>query len=186
MQLLLQYRKDHLPELDKQARALNSFASRILAMGMVAFGWSYHELETTPSCLALSIRQHTNLQQLAHDMECLTITQRLRYLEVEGGPGSLEDGIQQKRRYSDSDDAVRLAKRARPLQHSEEPDILEMAGLAPMPGEPYILEMAGLAQMPREPEILEMAGLAQMPGELEMSTLLGLSSMSGEQYGSRM
>ncbi|KAF8852963.1 hypothetical protein BDZ45DRAFT_749032 [Acephala macrosclerotiorum] len=77
IRVLLKYWKDHLPKLDEQARALAPFASRILAVGMVAFGWSYYELEATSSGLTDSIRQHTDLQQLARDTKDLTIAQSL-------------------------------------------------------------------------------------------------------------
>ena len=119
---------------------------------MVAFGWSYDELEATRSDLTDSTQRHTNLQQLAHGMEGLTITQSLRYLDVEGGPGSLEEGIQEKRRCSDSDDADRPVKRVRPL-HFEEPDISMMTGLSPMPGEQEMSTMMVLSPMPGEQSI---------------------------------
>ncbi|CZR52105.1 uncharacterized protein PAC_01982 [Phialocephala subalpina] len=179
IRVLLKYRKDHLPELDEQARALAPFASRILAVGMVAFGWSYCELEATSSGLTDSIRQHTDLQQLARDAKDLTITQSLRYLEVEGGP------IQKKRRCSDSDDA-RPVKRVRPLQ-SGEPDISLMTGLSPMPGEQEMPMMTWLLPMPGELEITDMTGLLPMPEELPISTGMqpfqgpGMSTMQPTQ-----
>lgn len=103
--ILLKYRKDHLQDLNEQARALDPFAYQILIAGMVAFGWSYHELAATSSKLMDSIRRHTNLQQLVQDMD----------------GGAPEDVAKKKRRCSDFEMAVRPAKRGRPSQSFEEP-----------------------------------------------------------------
>ena len=176
--LLLKHWEAHLPQLCVQARTLAPFASRILAVGVAAVGYSYAELEATCSGLTDSIRQHTNLQQLARDTKDLTITQTLRYLEVKGGPASLD-----KKRCGDSDDA-RPLKRVRPLQ-SGEPDISLMTGLSPMPGEQEMSMMTGLLQMPEELPIS--TGMQPFEG-LGMSTMqppqtLGLdaSMMSNRQ-----
>jgi hypothetical protein len=159
---------------------------------MAAFGWSYDELEATSSGLTDSIRQYTDLEQLARELKDLTITQCLKYLEVKGGPSSKE-----KRRCSDSGDA-RPVKRVRPLQGGEpgipgeqemsmtgllpvyeELDITDMTGLLPMPGEQE-MSMTGLLPVHEELDMTDMTGLLPMPGEQEMS-MEGLLPMPGEQ-----
>jgi hypothetical protein len=148
---------------------------------MVAFGWSYHELQATRSGLTNSIREHTDLQKLARDTKDLKPTQTLRYLEVKGGPAS-EDGIQGKRRCSDSHDAHPV-KRVRPLQ-SREPDMhgeqeMSRTGLLPMHEELDITALTTLLPMPGEQEIL-MERLLPMHGELGMSMITWLSPMPRE------
>ena len=75
---------------------------------MEAFGWSYNELAATDSELTKSIQPHKNLKKLAQGMERLTIT--IPLLRVGEGLSASEDGIQEKKRCSDSDNIDRLVK----------------------------------------------------------------------------
>ena len=95
---------------------------------------------------------------------------------MEGGLVSLKDGIQKRRRCSDSDDA-RLAKRVR---QSGGPDTSLMTGLSLMPGEQEMLMMTGLLRMPGELEMPTMTWLLPMPGELEITDMTGLLPMPEE------
>ncbi len=181
--LLLKHWEAHLPQLCVQARALAPFASRILAVGMAAVGYSYHKLEATRSDLMDTIRENTDLQKLARDTENLTITQFLRCLE--GHPAS-ENRIQKKMRFSDSDDA-RPVKRDWPSQIGEsdiageqrmsmtvheELDMRDMTKLWPMPRE-QTMSMEGL--WPEEQDTPTITGWAipswPMPGEPKMTDI---------------
>jgi hypothetical protein len=182
--LLLEHWEAHLPQLCVQARTLAPFASRILAVGVAAVGYSYDELEATESDLMESLRKNTNLQELARDTKDLTITQFLRYLEA--GPASSENRIPKKRRFSDSDDA-RPVKRDGPLQIGEsdiageqkmsmtvheELEMEDMTVLWPMPGE-QTMSMEGF--WPEEQGTPTITGWAipswPMPGEPEMTDI---------------
>jgi len=145
---------------------------------MEAFGWSYNELAATDSELMKSIQVHKDLQKLAQGLELLTIT--IPLLGVEEGSGASEDGIEKKRRRSDSDNADRLVKQVR-LSHSfEEPDISTMTGLSRMPEELEMSMVTELSPTPGQPDMSMMTGLARMPEELEMSMVTELSPTPGQ------
>ena len=129
---------------------------------MEAFGWSYNELAATDSELTKSIQPHKNLKKLAQGMERLTIT--IPPLGVGEGPGASEDGIQEKRRRSDSDNADRPVKQVRLSQSFEEPDISMMTELSRMPGQLDMSMMMELSPTPGQPDISMLTELSPMPG----------------------
>jgi hypothetical protein len=75
---------------------------------MAAFGWSYAALIAINSELTKSIQPHKDLQKLARGIKHLTIT--IPLLRVGEGLSASEDGIQEKKRCSDSDNIDRLVK----------------------------------------------------------------------------
>jgi hypothetical protein len=145
---------------------------------MAAFGWSHDELAATGSELTKSIQPHKDLQKLAQGMERLTIT--IPLLGVGEGPGASEDGIQKKRRRSDSDNADRPVKQVRLSQSFKEPDISMITGLSPTPEQPDMSIMTGLSRMPGELEMPMMMELWLTPEQPDMSMITELSRMPGE------
>ncbi|KAF7855374.1 hypothetical protein EAF04_010117 [Stromatinia cepivora] len=65
--LVLDYRKSHLPEIEKRARSLNKVAASAIIDGLVAYGWTFDELLSSGSALIKNIKIHIDIEQHANE-----------------------------------------------------------------------------------------------------------------------
>jgi hypothetical protein len=68
IELVFEYRKTQLPELEKRATSLNGIAARIIVDGLLAYGWSLSELLTSRSSLIEQVKKHIDITKLADKM----------------------------------------------------------------------------------------------------------------------
>lgn len=64
--LLISFRKQYFPEVDKIFRDLDFLSTRILLHGLVAYGWTYKELSECRSDLITQLVKNVDSEQLAH------------------------------------------------------------------------------------------------------------------------
>ncbi|QSZ30274.1 hypothetical protein DSL72_004796 [Monilinia vaccinii-corymbosi] len=63
IKLVLEYRKSHLPAIEKRAQSLNVVAARTIVRGFLAYGWSLPELFSSCSSLIELIKPYCELEQ---------------------------------------------------------------------------------------------------------------------------
>jgi len=52
VELALDYRKTRLPELEQRAAALNAIGARTIVRGLLAYGWTFAEVSSSPTPLS--------------------------------------------------------------------------------------------------------------------------------------
>lgn len=63
--LLVRFRKEKFPEIDKYFRDLDFLSAQIVLKGLVAYGWTYEELGQCRGDLMTQLFQHVDREQLA-------------------------------------------------------------------------------------------------------------------------
>ena len=58
VELALDYRKTRLPELEQRAAALNAIGARTIVRGLLAYGWTFAEVSSSPTPLLKVVRAH--------------------------------------------------------------------------------------------------------------------------------
>jgi len=56
--LALEYRKNRLPELEERAAALNAIGARTIVCGLLAYGWTFAEVSSSPTRFLKVVRAH--------------------------------------------------------------------------------------------------------------------------------